>query len=196
MTINRMAYVNIGKVGGAATGTAGSAGTGVLTVQGIASMTPILANPGTIATWGLAALGGATAPTNAQSVAGEYLSSPPTYTNGQAGALQMTAAGSLHTTVDNTNANGSAVSASSSPVVIASDQAAVAVKAASAAFASGSLLRPRFRFDCLRRDGEHPDRHWHQGGGHGGGELVARRRRLQLHAPGADQRPADRAAGR
>ena len=139
MTIDRMAYVNIGKVGGAATGTAGSAGTGVLTVQGIASMTPILANPGTIATWGLATLGGATAPTNAQSVAAEYLSSPPTYTNGQAGVLQMTAAGSLHTTVDNTNANGSAVSAFSSPVVIASDQAAVAVKAASAAFASGSI---------------------------------------------------------
>lgn len=41
--------------------------------------------------------------------------------------------------VTNTNANGSATSANSSPVVIASDQAAVAVKAASAAFASGSI---------------------------------------------------------
>ena len=37
------------------------------------------------------------------------------------------------------NTNGSAISANSSPVVIASDQAAVAVKAASGAFASGAL---------------------------------------------------------
>lgn len=41
--------------------------------------------------------------------------------------------------VTNTNANGSATSPNSSPVVIASDQAAVAVKAASGAFASGSI---------------------------------------------------------
>lgn len=67
-----------------ALGTAGTASTDVLTVQGIASMTPLLA------------------------------------------------------TVTNTNANGSATSANSSPVVIASDQVAVAVKAASGAFASGS----------------------------------------------------------
>jgi hypothetical protein len=37
------------------------------------------------------------------------------------------------------NANGSAASASSAPVVIASDQAAVAIKAASGALASGSI---------------------------------------------------------
>ena len=41
--------------------------------------------------------------------------------------------------VANSNPNGSATSANSSPVVIASDQAAVAVKAASGAFASGSI---------------------------------------------------------
>lgn len=41
--------------------------------------------------------------------------------------------------VTNTNANGSAVSASSSPVVIASDQAAVAVKAASGAIVAGAI---------------------------------------------------------
>ena len=34
--------VDVASVGGASTGTAGSAGTGVLTVQGIASMTPVL----------------------------------------------------------------------------------------------------------------------------------------------------------
>lgn len=36
-------------------GTAGSAATGVVTIQGISSMTPILANPGTAANWGLGA---------------------------------------------------------------------------------------------------------------------------------------------
>jgi len=41
--------------------------------------------------------------------------------------------------VTNTNPNGSTTSANSSPIVIASDQAAVAVKAASGAFASGSI---------------------------------------------------------
>lgn len=75
-----------------------------------------LVNPGTLATWGLAALTGATAPTNALAMAAEYLSSSPTYTTGQTGALQMTAAGSLHTTVDNTNANGAAAASASSPV--------------------------------------------------------------------------------
>lgn len=81
----------------------------------------------------------ATFPSAGTAAGAEYLSSAPTLTTGQMVALQVTSAGSLHTTVDNTNANGSAVSASSSPVVIASDQAAVAVKAASAAFASGSI---------------------------------------------------------
>ncbi len=41
--------------------------------------------------------------------------------------------------VTNANSNGSATSANSSPVVIASDQVAVAVKAASGAIASGSI---------------------------------------------------------
>lgn len=48
-----------------ALGTAGSASTDVLTVQGIASMTPFLTNPGTAALWGVGATGSA-APANAQ----------------------------------------------------------------------------------------------------------------------------------
>jgi hypothetical protein len=40
-------------------GTAGSAATGVATVQGIASMTPLLVNPGTAANWGVGATGAA-----------------------------------------------------------------------------------------------------------------------------------------
>jgi hypothetical protein len=85
------------------------------------------------------AQGGATAATDALQAGGVYNSSAPTLTTGQGAALQLTAAGSLHATIDNSNANGAAVSASSSPVVIASDQAAVAVKAASGAFVAGSI---------------------------------------------------------
>jgi hypothetical protein len=97
-------------------------------------------DPNTIATWGLTPIGGTTSsPTNAFLSGCEFLSSPPTYTTGNSGAVQCTAAGSVHTTVDNTNANGSATSANSSPVVIASDQGAVATKAASGAFASGAF---------------------------------------------------------
>lgn len=46
-------------------GTAGTANSGVMTVQGIASMTPLLANPGTAANWGVGATGSAV-PANAQ----------------------------------------------------------------------------------------------------------------------------------
>jgi hypothetical protein len=48
----------------AGTGTAGTANAGVVTVQGIASMTPILTNPGTAANWGVAATAAAV-PANA-----------------------------------------------------------------------------------------------------------------------------------
>lgn len=57
------AATGIGLVGGA--GTAGTAATNVMTVQGIASMTPFLSNPGTPANWGIGAIGSA-APANAQ----------------------------------------------------------------------------------------------------------------------------------
>jgi len=185
--------VDTATIAGSVPGTAGTASANVVTVQGVASMTALLANPGTVATWGLAPVAAGTAPTNMQvgglvynstpltpttgqslalqgdangylevnvkagaaggtsssinatypttgtAAGAEYLSSAPTLTSGQMVALQTTVAGSLHTTVDNSNANGSAGSASSSPVVIASDQAAVATKAASAAFVAGSI---------------------------------------------------------
>lgn len=51
-------------IAGSAPGTAGSASTNVLSVQGIASMTPFLANPGTAANWGVGATGSAV-PANA-----------------------------------------------------------------------------------------------------------------------------------
>lgn len=68
----------------------------------------------------------------------------PSATANHSTIVACTTAGSVHTTVDNTNANGSAVSASSSPVVIASDQAAVAVKVASGAIASGAVASGAF----------------------------------------------------
>ena len=118
---------------------------------------------------------GGTAAADSILAGGVYNSSAPTLTNGQQASFQFTSAGSLHTTVDNTNANGSAVSASSSHRRHRERPGRSRRKSRERRF--------RFWLDCLRRDGRSLDRHWHQGGGHGSGQLVARRRRLQLHAP-------------
>lgn len=85
------------------TGTAGSAASGVQTVQGIASMTPLLENPGTIATWGL--MSGTvpgTAPTNTELVGCKYTSAGFTLTNLQGNPLSCAVDGSLAVTVNNT----------------------------------------------------------------------------------------------
>jgi hypothetical protein len=61
-------------------------------------------DPLTIASWGL--MSGTvpgTAPTNTQITGGIYNSSAPTLTTGQTAPFQFTAAGSLHSTVDNTS---------------------------------------------------------------------------------------------
>lgn len=182
-----------------ALGTAGSASTDVLTVQGITSMTPFLTNPGTAANWGVG-----TSTQNSTTVANGHLglaqfnTTPTTITSGNMSPLQLDNAGNLLVnikagagsggtaladeatftqgttsvtpigcfftssvtnlttgqagvarctndrtqlvTVANANANGSATSANSSPVVIASDQAAVPVKgnAANGAAVSGN----------------------------------------------------------
>lgn len=58
-------------------GTAGSAASGVLSVQGIASMTPLLANPGTAANWGVGATGSAV-PANGDYGTGDAQSAEPT----------------------------------------------------------------------------------------------------------------------
>lgn len=162
-----------------ALGTAGTASTDVLTVQGIASMTPFLTNPGTIGTWGLvASTQNSSTPTNGHLVEGQFNTTPTTITSGNVSPLQLddagnllvnikagagsggtaitdnaafttgttsetpigcyagtpsatanhstivacTTGGSIHTTVDNTNSNGQATMANSSPVAIASNQ--------------------------------------------------------------------------
>ena len=66
----------LGHAGGTLDGTAGSAASAVLSVQGISSMTPLLANPGTAANWGVGATGSAV-PANAGYGGGDALSSEP-----------------------------------------------------------------------------------------------------------------------
>lgn len=52
----------------------------------------------------------------------QYNASAPTFTTGYSGGVQCTINGSVHTTVDNANANGQTTASSSSPVVLASNQ--------------------------------------------------------------------------
>jgi len=69
-----------------------------------------------------------------------FINSYTAITTGHVGVLSCTNAGSLHTTVDNSNPNGQAVMASSSPVVIASNQSQVPVDAI--VTPSNSFTRP------------------------------------------------------
>jgi hypothetical protein len=82
-------------IAGSAPGTAGSASTNVVTVQGIASMTPLLANPGTAANWAILADNAAwTAGTTPQAAMGcEYTSGGATaLTTGHIGTPGCTSA--------------------------------------------------------------------------------------------------------
>jgi hypothetical protein len=80
--------------------------------------TSLTVNPTTIATWGLTPVGGTTSsPTNAMLAGCQYLVSAPTYTTGDSGAVQCTINGYPIVNVSNTNANGQALAANSSPVV-------------------------------------------------------------------------------
>ncbi len=88
-------------------------------------------DPLTIGNWGI--MSGTvpgTAPTNTQIIGGIYNSAAPSPTTGQTLPLQMNSTGKLSISLDAgaaLNSNGSTTSANSSPVVIASDQSAVAV---------------------------------------------------------------------
>lgn len=120
-------------------GTAGTANAGVITVQGIASMTALLANPGTAANWGVGtSTQNSSTVANGQLALGQFNTSPTTISSGNMSPLQMDNAGNMLVNIKSPAA-GSTTSSASLPVVIASDQAAVAVKAASGAFASGSI---------------------------------------------------------
>jgi len=116
-------------IAGAAPGSAGVASANVITVQGIASMTPLqvaqatasslnatvvgtgtfavqaaqsgtwTVNPTTIATWGLATTAPGAAPTNMQLAGAQYNSSPIAPTNGQSAALQADSNGYLEVNI-------------------------------------------------------------------------------------------------
>jgi hypothetical protein len=65
-----------------ALGTAGAASTDVLTVQGIASMTPFLANPGTAANWGVgSSTQNSATVANGQLILGQFNTTPTTITS-------------------------------------------------------------------------------------------------------------------
>jgi hypothetical protein len=85
-----------GTISGGSTGTAGSPSATVVSVQGAASMTPLLANPGTLGTWGLAAStqNVATA-TNGMLSMGEFNTTPTTIATGNSSPLQLDASGNL-----------------------------------------------------------------------------------------------------
>lgn len=139
----------------AGSGTAGSAATGVVTVQGIASMTPLLNNPGTAANWGIGATAAAV-PVNANylgvNVAGNLVGLAPG-TAGTAGTqvfsvqgiASMTPVQVSQTTAANLNATvvGTGTFATQSAITAASGSIASGAIAsgavASGAFASGSI---------------------------------------------------------
>lgn len=115
-----------------ALGTAGAASADVLTVQGIASMTPLLVNPGTAANWGVVTQGSTTSGQSGQLGLAAVLSAAPSYTTAQSSALNMTTAGGLR--IDNASVAGTTIltgngttAAGSQRVTVASDSAARAV---------------------------------------------------------------------
>lgn len=76
---------------------------------------------------------------NPLKIGGKYNAAPITLTDGNRGDFQLDVNGYAKVNVTNANSNGQGTTLTSSPVVIASDQVAVAVKAASGTFASGAF---------------------------------------------------------
>ncbi len=128
-------------------GTAGTAASQVSTIQGIASMTPVQVSQATasnlnatvsqatgtnlhvVCDSGCSGSGGTSITDNAAFTTGTTAETPvgcyagtPTATANHSTVWSCTTAGSGHVTVDNTNANGQATMANSSPVTLASNQ--------------------------------------------------------------------------
>ena len=82
-------------IAGSAPGTAGSASANVVTVQGVSSMTPILANPGTAANWGVQTQGSTTSGQSGNLIQGAVTTSAPSYTTAQTSALSLDTSGNL-----------------------------------------------------------------------------------------------------
>lgn len=86
-------------IAGSAPGTAGTASLNVITVQGIASMTPLLSNPGTAANWGIVTQGSTTSGQSGQMAMGAVTTAAPTYTTAQTSPLSLDTAGNLRVNV-------------------------------------------------------------------------------------------------
>lgn len=82
-------------IAGSAPGTAGSASVNVLSVQGEASMTPLLTNPGTASNWGVLAQASSTSGELGHLAMGAVTSAAPSYTTAQTDPLSLDLAGNL-----------------------------------------------------------------------------------------------------
>jgi len=76
-------------------GAAGTAAGGVVTVQGITSMTPLLTNPGSPGNWGVQAQGSTTSGESGTLAQGAVTTSVPSYASGQTDPLSLDTSGSL-----------------------------------------------------------------------------------------------------
>jgi outer membrane protein assembly factor BamE (lipoprotein component of BamABCDE complex) len=94
---------------------------------------------------------GGAAASNSDLVGGVYNSSPPTLTTGQQAALQFDVNGNLKTNVANTNANGRATPANSSPVVLPANkyQAVAASQTATSLVGAGSGATGDYLSHCV-----------------------------------------------
>lgn len=92
---------------GSAPGTAGTPSANVLSIQGVTSMTPMLANPGTAANWGIG-----TSTQNSATVAngtlilGQFNTTPTTITTGNMSPFQMDNAGNLLVNIKTGSSSG------------------------------------------------------------------------------------------
>lgn len=108
---------NAAKVEGV--GTAGTAAGGVQTVQGQAAMTPVLVNPGTVATWGImGSTTPGTSPGATSIIGGIFNSTLPTATNGQTLPLQTDASGELLVNVGNAASTTGNIGANNTTAVV------------------------------------------------------------------------------
>lgn len=118
-------------------GTAGSANANILTVQGIASMTPFLVNPGTAANWGVGtSTQNSTTVANGHLALAQFNTTPTTISSGNMSPFQLDTNGNLLVNVKAGGAGGGAVTIASGAVASGAYSSG---SVASGAFASGSI---------------------------------------------------------
>jgi hypothetical protein len=111
-------------IAGSAPGTAGTASANVLSVQGIASMTPLLANPGTASNWGVQTQGSTTSGQSGLMVQAAVTTAAPSYTTAQTSPLSLDTSGNLRMNCVTGCAGGGSTSNASSGVATSSTNSA------------------------------------------------------------------------